>query len=165
MSYWLILWPPMHGRDASGRGGDWNHRFRALGLSFLPLCLLSLEVVFIQGPWLQVASGLPPYSLMIKEERGASCHFQLEKSQRETLICSVWVMCLSLDQWLWSREWDIMIGQSLSHSSSLWSGGEGTLREVCWTSKLPQLSLVFAFSRQRPCIISSLMAGCLWNRY
>lgn len=24
-------------------------------------------------------------------------------------------MCLSLDQWLWSGEWDIMIGQSLSH--------------------------------------------------
>lgn len=71
---------PEDSRDASGPGGDWNQRLRALLLSFLPPCLLSLGVFLIQGPWLKAAAGSPPYSLMIKEERGAFCHFQLEKS-------------------------------------------------------------------------------------
>lgn len=125
--------------------------------SFLSLHVSCLRTM----TWLQAPSGLSPYSLRIKEERWAFCQFQWGKSYGGALIGSGWVMCLSLDQWLWSGEWDAMTGQILSHRFKPAVRGGGSTERVCWIGKLAQLSLVFVCSRQRHCAItSSLMFAC-----
>lgn len=89
---------------------------------------------------------------MIKGGKGASCQFHLEK------ILGKYSDWLSLGHvpfpgpmTVVSRTGYYDWSESESHVQAC--GQEG--REHCWTGKLPQLPLVFLFSRQKPCLISS----------